>query len=121
MDFPNNLIPFICIQLHVQTSGSQHQMRSISNSKFKSLLSLVHSYSLPPPKQPTSNEPTEVSLGFQASLRFVAHQQLKTMDPTTPPPLDFDHKPGFEIPTKYKEAIRQLHSFAGKLIEELMC
>jgi hypothetical protein len=66
------------------------------------------------------NEPTEVSLGFQASLRFVAHQQLKTMDPTTPLPLDFDHKPGFEIPTKHKEAIRQLHGFAGKSIKELM-
>jgi hypothetical protein len=31
---------------------------------------------------------------------------------TTPPPLDFDHEKGFEIPTKYKEAIRQLHWFA---------
>jgi len=30
---------------------------------------------------------------------------------TTPPPLDFDHLPGFEIPTKHKEAIRQLHWF----------
>ena len=27
----------------------------------------------------------------------------------TTPPLDFDHKKGFEIPTKYKEAIRQLY------------
>ena len=31
---------------------------------------------------------------------------------TTPPPLDFDHQKGFEIPTKHKEAIRQLHNFA---------
>ena len=31
--------------------------------------------------------------------------------PTTPPPLDFDHEKGFEIPTKHKEAIRQLHWF----------
>jgi hypothetical protein len=48
-----------------------------------------------------------------------SHQQLKIMPPT-PPPLDFDHQPGFEIPTKHKEAIRQLHGFAGKLVEELM-
>jgi transposase len=39
---------------------------------------------------------------------------------TTPPPLDFDHQPGFEIPTKHKETIRQLHGFAGKLVEELI-
>ena len=30
------------------------------------------------------------------------------------PPLDFDHQKGFEIPTKHKEAIRQLHWF-GKV------
>ena len=30
---------------------------------------------------------------------------------TTPPPLDFQHLPGYEIPTKHKEAIRQLHWF----------
>jgi hypothetical protein len=35
------------------------------------------------------------------------------MPPSTPP-LDFDHKPGFEIPTKHKEAIRQLFFF-GKV------
>ena len=29
--------------------------------------------------------------------------------PTTPPPFVFDHKKGEEIPTKHKEAIRQLH------------
>jgi hypothetical protein len=32
------------------------------------------------------------------------------MPPTTPP-LDFEHEKGFEIPTKHKEAIRQLHAF----------
>jgi hypothetical protein len=32
--------------------------------------------------------------------------------PKTPPPLDFDHQKGYEIPTKHKEAIRQLHDFA---------
>ena len=30
------------------------------------------------------------------------------------PPLDFDHHKGDEIPTKHKEAIRQLHWF-GKI------
>ena len=32
----------------------------------------------------------------------------------TPPPLDFQHKKGYEIPTKHKEAMRQLHWF-GKV------
>ena len=32
--------------------------------------------------------------------------------PTSPPPLDFDYQEGFEIPTKHKEAIGQLHNFA---------
>jgi hypothetical protein len=41
------------------------------------------------------------------------------MPPTTPP-LDFDHKPGYEIPTKHKEAIRQLYGFAKVPIELLM-
>ena len=31
---------------------------------------------------------------------------------TTPPNLGFDHQKGFEIPTKHKEAIRQLYWFA---------
>jgi hypothetical protein len=30
--------------------------------------------------------------------------------PTTPPPLVFNHAPGFEIDIKYKEAIRQLYA-----------
>jgi transposase len=33
---------------------------------------------------------------------------------TPPPPLDFEHTKGHEIPTKHKEAIRQLHWF-GKV------
>jgi hypothetical protein len=41
------------------------------------------------------------------------------MPPGTPP-LQFDHQPGQEIPTKYKEAIRQLYGFAKILIEGLM-
>jgi hypothetical protein len=41
------------------------------------------------------------------------------MPPTTPP-LDFDHKLGYEIPTKHKEAIRQLYGFAKVPIELLM-
>jgi hypothetical protein len=32
------------------------------------------------------------------------------------PPLDFDHHKGDEIPTKHKEAIRQLHWF-GKVLK----
>jgi hypothetical protein len=42
------------------------------------------------------------------------------MPSPTPPPLDFDHQPGLEIATKHKEAIRQLHGFAEKSVEELM-
>ncbi|CZR62674.1 uncharacterized protein PAC_12571 [Phialocephala subalpina] len=42
------------------------------------------------------------------------------MAPSTPPPLDFEHKPGFEIATKHKEAIRQLHGYGGKQTPELM-
>ena len=41
------------------------------------------------------------------------------MPPSTPP-LVFDHLPGDEIPTKYKEAIRQLYGFAKIPIEALM-
>ncbi|RFU33033.1 hypothetical protein B7463_g3305, partial [Scytalidium lignicola] len=32
--------------------------------------------------------------------------------PITTPPLDFEHKSGDEVPTKHKEAIRQLYNFA---------
>jgi hypothetical protein len=41
------------------------------------------------------------------------------MPPSTPP-LDFDHLPGREIPTKHKEAIRQLYGFGKILIEKLI-
>ena len=37
----------------------------------------------------------------------------------TTPPLDFKYQKGFEIPTKHKEAIRQLHQFAKVLISQL--
>jgi hypothetical protein len=40
------------------------------------------------------------------------------MPPSTPP-LDFTHLPGQEIPTKHKEAIRQLYSFAKIPVEVL--
>ena len=33
------------------------------------------------------------------------------MSLNTTPPLNFEHRKGFEIPTKHKEAIRQLHWF----------
>ena len=38
--------------------------------------------------------------------------------PTTPP-LDFVHKKGHGIPTKHKEAIRQLYNFVKILVERL--
>jgi hypothetical protein len=41
---------------------------------------------------------------------YQKHQQIMA----TTPPLDFDHKKGFKIPTKHKEAIRQLYWF-GKI------
>ena len=40
------------------------------------------------------------------------------MPPATPP-LDFTHLPGEEIPTKHKEAIRQLYGFAKIPVEVL--
>src|SRR2546421_1023909 len=40
------------------------------------------------------------------------------MAPKTPP-LDFEHQPGEEIPTKHKEAIRQLYGFAKILMSRL--
>jgi len=42
-----------------------------------------------------------------------------TKMPPTTPPLDFDHQKGDEIPTKHKEAIRQLHWFAKVPIGQL--
>jgi hypothetical protein len=41
------------------------------------------------------------------------------MPPATPP-LVFDHHKGDEIPTKHKEAVRQLYGFAKVPIERLM-
>jgi hypothetical protein len=41
------------------------------------------------------------------------------MPPATPP-LQFDHQPGQQIPTKHKEAIRQLYGFARVPIKGLM-
>ena len=41
------------------------------------------------------------------------------MAPTTPP-LQFDHKPGFEIETGDKKAIRELYGFAKISIPALM-
>ncbi len=37
----------------------------------------------------------------------------------TTPPVDFEHQKGYEIPTKHKEAIRQLHWFAKVPISQL--
>jgi hypothetical protein len=41
------------------------------------------------------------------------------MAPSTPP-LQFDHKPGFEIKTGDKKAIRELYGFAKKSIPALI-
>ena len=37
----------------------------------------------------------------------------------TTPPVDFEHQKGYEIPTKYKEAIRKLHWFVKVPISQL--
>jgi hypothetical protein len=47
------------------------------------------------------------------------HQPSLSMPPATPP-LDFTHQPGDEIPTKHKEAIRQLYGFAKIPVEQLI-
>jgi hypothetical protein len=41
------------------------------------------------------------------------------MAPSTPP-LQFDHKPGFEIETRDKKAIRELYKFVKKSILALI-
>jgi transposase len=40
--------------------------------------------------------------------------------PRTPSPLDYNHQRGFEIETQHKNAIRELHGFGGKSVEQLM-
>ncbi|KAN0094144.1 hypothetical protein V8E51_017328, partial [Hyaloscypha variabilis] len=40
--------------------------------------------------------------------------------PLSTPPLNFTHLPGQEIPTKHKEAIRQLYSFIKVLVKLLI-
>ena len=54
-----------------------------------------------------------------SGLKRAAYNNPTNMPPTIPP-LDFEHLPGQEIPTKHKEAIRQLHGFAKIPIESLM-
>jgi hypothetical protein len=59
------------------------------------------------------NEPVKVSLyasGCQARFTY-AHSLISIIIAPTTPPLDFIHEKGFEILTKYKEVIRQLHRF----------
>jgi hypothetical protein len=54
---------------------------------------------------------------LQANTDFFTHLDFSTvliMAPTTPPLNDWNHKKGFEISTKHKEAMRQLHWF-GKI------
>jgi len=40
------------------------------------------------------------------------------MDPPRTPPMP-DHQPGYEIPIKHKEAMRQLHKFAKIGLQQL--
>jgi hypothetical protein len=60
-------------------------------------------------------EPNRTSLCVQAAFRPTLHPAhhlislITAKMTTTPPPLDFDHEKGFEIPIKHKKAIRQLH------------
>jgi hypothetical protein len=49
---------------------------------------------------------------------FRTHQKTKNMT-TTPPIHDWDHQKGYEIPTKHKEAIRELATFGKKSVEQL--
>jgi hypothetical protein len=50
---------------------------------------------------------------FRLLLRLTEKYSVNPTMPTTLPLLDFDHQKGFEIPTKYKEATRQLYNFAN--------
>ena len=38
---------------------------------------------------------------------------------STPPIHNWDHEKGYEIPTKHKEAIRELAAFGKKSVKEL--
>jgi hypothetical protein len=69
-------------------------------------------------------EPTDIGLCVQAIFRPNFSPRTTnfiniTKMTTTPPPLDFDHEKGYEIETKYKEAICQLHWFTKVLICQL--
>ena len=55
---------------------------------------------------------------FLASRTLLFLNNLK-MPPATPP-LEFDYKPGQEIPTKYKKIIHQFYNFTKILIESLI-
>jgi hypothetical protein len=63
-----------------------------------------------------SNEPSRISLCFPGpfSERTPPNFINPTNMPTTPPPLVFNHAPGFEIETEHKNAIRELYSFGEK-------
>jgi hypothetical protein len=74
-----------------------------SNRKVSTIFAYFHLTSLP----------TQVC-GFRRFLSD-AHQ-YSYQNVTHHPPLDFNHQKGEEIPTKHKEAIRQLYSFAKLLV-----
>jgi len=63
-----------------------------------------------------NNEPAKICLCASGSRHTSPrpHSPISSIMAPTTPPLDFDHEKGFEIPTKNKEAIRELHSF-GKV------
>jgi hypothetical protein len=73
----------------------------------------------------SSNEPYLTSLRVQALSKATLHPAptiiswITTKMTTTPPPLDFEHLSGFQIATKHKEAIRQLHWFSHVPIQVL--
>jgi hypothetical protein len=54
---------------------------------------------------------------FLASAPHQKPTKNTTKMPTTPPPFNFDHKKGYEIETEYKNTIRELYGFGGKLTE----
>jgi hypothetical protein len=58
------------------------------------------------------------SLGLTQKRRFLSVLPLMALN--MPLPLDFTHQKGFEIPTKHKEAIRQLHWFGKVPVYALM-
>ena len=77
---------------------------------------LAPTYALGPQASSLPYEPGQISLYFSES--HLPNSSI--MEAPTTPPLDFDHHLGDEIPTKHKEAIRQLYGFAKVPIKDIM-